>query len=96
MVCVTHYSLEYIGQLPYPEIEEILDAYAVMKTGKSAKRRAGQQRYQARPDAPVWEQRAMEQEERKEKRSGNRVHVSTLPLTVQQRVAELRRRAKQD
>ena len=94
LVCVTHYSLEYIGDLPYPEIEEILDAYAVMKGGKSAKRRHSRPApFAGDPELPPQFQQAVDRDKKRDK-SGNRVHVTTLPLTLQQRIKELRDKAK--
>jgi hypothetical protein len=96
-VCITHYSLEYLGELPYPEIEAILDAYAVMKggTGKGKRVAVTPNNLPVESDRPVWEQQAVARETRKENKK-NRVHPTALPLTVQQQLKELRNRAKRD
>ncbi len=34
LICITHWTFEYIDDLPFPAITEILDAHVMMKTGK--------------------------------------------------------------
>lgn len=97
MVCVTHYSLEYIGRLPYPIILEILDARAVMNGGKT---RAQRQEAGLSPEErkqPEWMQRAMQQQMGNENRRAESKprHITTLPLAAQ-RVAAQRKKALKD
>jgi hypothetical protein len=98
VVCITHYSLEYIGNLPYPEIEAILDAYALIKgNGKSSKRAHGQRasHEQIDPDMPLFAQQALSREKNKDEKR-NRIRPEMFPLTVQQQMKELRKKAKRD
>jgi hypothetical protein len=97
VVCITHYSFEQIGDLPYPELDEVIKAYVKLKGGGKT---SGRKR-SMRPDMPELpenaspaESQAYSRELLKENETAKRgaVHVSMLPLEVQHAInTKLRR-----
>lgn len=75
IVCITHYSLEYIGDLEYPTILEIQDAYILIKGGKRRGRREPP-RPEMTPEMQHAFDRAMAQENREAHR--NKIPVSQI------------------
>jgi hypothetical protein len=97
VACITHYSLEYIGGLPYPELDELIKAYVKLKGGGKI---SGRKR-PMRPDMPELpdnvspaESQAYSRELLKENEAAKRgaVHVSMLPLEVQHAISTKLRR----
>jgi hypothetical protein len=90
LICITHYTFEYIGELPYPEILEILDAYVVLKGGRQ---KGHLDRQAAAPPEPRFDSTqekqafdlAMAQENQVALR--HMKHISTQPFFVQQSFA---------
>jgi hypothetical protein len=92
LICITHWTFEYIDGVPFPDIREVIDMHVTMKGGKKKKRRPGRPELVQPPEPEfdsIQEQAAYGVETAREASAARRdtKHISTQPLWVQQSFA---------
>jgi hypothetical protein len=85
LICITHWTFEYIDGLPFPDVREVIDMHVTMKGGGKRRARPGQsQQFDS-----VAEEQAFNVAMAKENATARREmkHISTQPLWVQRHFA---------
>jgi hypothetical protein len=93
LICITHWTFEYVDGLPFPDILQVIDMHVTMKTGKKRRRHTGEEPERIEPPEPEFgslqEKQAYSQTMAKENAAIKRAakHITTQPLFVQQAFA---------